>query len=98
MSSEAARIAPCSRSARPQKGLARRAQLGNPKPPRCKSGGVESVARTIGMCSLDARSKGQYGCIPGRNARSWLFLGSLDPQRENLQRTSESVRSWNNMN
>ena len=28
-----------------------------------KSGGVESVARTINMCSLDARSKGQYGCI-----------------------------------
>ncbi len=28
-----------------------------------KSGGVESVARTINMCSLDACSKGQYSCI-----------------------------------
>ena len=52
----------CSRNARPQKGR------GNSQTILLARRG-----RTIGMCSLDARSEGQSGCPPPlkRNERAW---------------------------
>ena len=55
--------------------------------------------RTIGMCSLDARSEGQYGCVPGRRATGRLIFGSVDPEDNHFRRSSRFIRfhSPNNM-
>ena len=43
------------------------------------------VESTNSLLDRLARSKGQYGRIPGRRAVGWLILCPVDPEHEHFQ-------------
>jgi len=57
-------VVPCSRSARPQKGLARRAQLANMNAIPRESETGKLGGNIIGTWSHNVRSEGQSGRVP----------------------------------